>query len=286
MVTDPEREQMTSERVGGRWVPSRQDRRSGRSARSGSRSTDFLREGLPTDTPTEVPSIRPVVGPRRQDGSFILPDGIAPPGSRHDTLYARYGKRVVDLALCSVALVFALPVLGLAAVALRLTMGGPVIFRQERIGLDGRPITVFKLRTMKPDRRRGRVRGRYDGPERRRTHKTAHHPLLTPVGRFLRKYSIDELPQIFNVLKGDMTIVGPRPELALVVERYEPWQFARLLVRPGLTGFWQITARGDGELMHERVDLDVAYLSCISLREDLRIIARTPGAMLGDHKGI
>jgi lipopolysaccharide/colanic/teichoic acid biosynthesis glycosyltransferase len=106
------------------------------------------------------------------------------------------------------------------------------------------------------------------------------------VGRFLRKYSIDELPQIFNVLRGDMTVVGPRPELDIVVERYRPWEFGRLLVRPGLTGLWQITARGDGGLMHERVDLDIDYLATMSLRTDLSIIARTPGAMLGDHKGV
>lgn len=242
--------------------------------------------GLPSDAPTERPRIHSVTALRREDGSFIVPAGVAPPGSRHNSLYTRYGKRVLDLVITGTALIIALPVLGLAAIAVRLTMGRPIMFHQERIGLDGRLITVLKLRTMKPDRRRSRLRSRYQGPERRHTHKTAEHPLLTSVGRFLRKYSIDELPQIFNVLKGDMTIVGPRPELAIVVEHYEPWQFARMLVRPGLTGLWQITARGDGGLMHERVDLDVEYLSVISLRSDLGIIASTPSAMLGDHKGV
>lgn len=243
----------------------------------------------PVELSSEVPAARPAIHAmndlKRSDGSFVVPPGVAPPMSRHNSFYARYGKRVLDLVLASTALVVALPVLGLAAVAVRFTMGSPVLFRQERIGLDGRPITVLKLRTMKPDRRRGRRSNQFDGDDRRRTHKTAEHPLLTPVGRFLRKYSIDELPQIFNVLKGDMGIVGPRPELASVVENYEPWEYARMLVRPGLTGLWQITARGDGALMHERVDLDVAYLSDVSLLTDLRIIARTPGAMLGDHKG-
>ncbi|HEY6532072.1 MAG TPA: sugar transferase [Acidimicrobiales bacterium] len=250
------------------------------------RSVDRRATGLPSDAPTERPTIHSVTALRREDGSFIIPEGIAPPGSRHDTFYARHGKRVLDLVLAGAALVVALPVLGLAALAVRMTMGRPIMFHQERIGLDGRPITVLKLRTMKPDRRRSRNRSRYQGPDRRHTHKTAEHPLLTPVGRFLRKYSIDELPQIFNVLRGDMTIVGPRPELAIVVERYQPWQYARLMVRPGLTGLWQITARGDGGLMHERVDLDVEYLSCLGVRTDLGIIAKTPRAMLGDHKGI
>ncbi len=239
---------------------------------------------LSSEVPANRPSIHAVNDLQRSDGSFVVPAGVAPPMSRHDSFYARYGKRAFDLVLASAALVVALPVLGLAAIAVRLTMGSPVLFRQERIGLDGRPITVFKLRTMKPDRR-GRRSNQFDGDDRRRTHKTAEHPLLTPVGRFLRKYSIDELPQIFNVLNGDMGIVGPRPELASVVENYEPWEYARMLVRPGLTGLWQITARGDGGLMHERVDLDVAYLTQMSLLTDLRIIARTPGAMLGDHKG-
>jgi lipopolysaccharide/colanic/teichoic acid biosynthesis glycosyltransferase len=242
-------------------------------------------ETLPTDTPTALPPMAIVNGPRRADGSFIIPDGVAPEGSRHASFYATTGKRICDLVLAGVALLVALPVLGLAALAILLTMGRPILFHQERIGLDGAPITVLKLRTMKPDRRRSRRRG-YDGEDRRQTHKTPQHPLLTPVGRFLRKYSIDELPQILNVLRGEMTIVGPRPELAQVIERYEPWEYARLLVRPGLTGLWQITARGHGGLMHERVDLDVAYLTEISLKTDIGIILRTPGAMFGAHTGV
>lgn len=241
---------------------------------------------LPADRGDRGDHVDAANGLRRDDGSFAIPEGAAPAGSRHQSLYARHGKRAFDLLLASMALVVAVPVLGLAALAVRLTMGGPVLFRQERIGLDGQLITVLKLRTMKPDRRRSRRGGRNHGPDRRKTHKTPEHPLLTPVGRFLRRYSIDELPQILNVIKGDMAIVGPRPELALVVEHYEPWQCARMLVRPGLTGLWQITARGEGGLMHERVDLDVDYLSQVSLVTDLLIIAKTPLAMLGDHKGV
>jgi lipopolysaccharide/colanic/teichoic acid biosynthesis glycosyltransferase len=207
---------------------------------------------------------------------------IAPAGSRNRTFYARYGKRMLDIVIASVGLVVLSPVLLVAAVSVRMTMGSPVLFRQVRLGRDGVPLEVLKFRTMKPDRRSGP--GRWDGNDRRRTHKTKSHPLLTSVGRFLRKWSIDESPQIFNVLRGDMSIVGPRPELPAVVAAYEPWQYARMVVRPGLTGLWQINARGEG-LMHERTDLDIEYLSQISLRTDLRIILATPKAMLGDHKG-
>ena len=195
-------------------------------------------------------------------------------------------KRGLDVALASVGLVVTLPVLAVAALLVRVTMGGPVFFRQVRLGRHGEPFEVLKFRTMKPDRRNADAGLPPQGaPERRRTHKSANHPLLTPVGRFLRTYSIDELPQLLNVVRGDMSIVGPRPELPSVVAGYDDWQYGRLLVRPGLTGLWQITARGDGGHMHERTDLDIEYVCQMTLSTDVRIIAATPRAMLGSHKG-
>jgi lipopolysaccharide/colanic/teichoic acid biosynthesis glycosyltransferase len=208
-----------------------------------------------------------------------------PDGSRHDRAYSRWGKRALDLVIAGVALVLALPILALAAVAVRLTMGGPVLFRQVRLGRDGVPFEVFKFRTMKPDRRGALVAvDDWDGVDRRRTHKSREHPLLTPVGSFMRRYSIDELPQVLNVLRGEMSIVGPRPELPSVAATYEPWQDARMLVRPGLTGLWQINARGTGP-MHEAVEYDIEYLQQMGLLCDLRIVLATPKAMFGDHKG-
>jgi lipopolysaccharide/colanic/teichoic acid biosynthesis glycosyltransferase len=209
---------------------------------------------------------------------------LVPEGSRHNTFYARRVKRWIDVVGASALIVASSPIALAAAAAVRITMGKPVLFRQERIGLDGKPFEVLKFRTMRPDRRKRNEPAPVQ-PDRRRTHKTANHPLLTPVGRFLRTWSIDELPQVLNVLRGEMSIVGPRPELpSVVAARYEPWEHGRHLVRPGLTGLWQITARGDG-MMHDRIDLDIEYVQRVSFREDLRILVKTPSAVLGDHKG-
>ena len=217
------------------------------------------------------------------------PDGAElevpiPAGSRHDGVYARWGKRAFDLVVGTLALVVSLPLLGVAALVILVTSGRPILFRQVRLGRDGRPFEVLKFRTMKSDRRNARKAPSWDGVERRHTHKTPDHPLLTPVGRFMRRYSIDEMPQVLNVLRGEMSIVGPRPELPSVVSRYEPWQYARMLVRPGLTGLWQINARGSTP-MHEAVEFDIEYLQTMSFGTDVRIIASTPSAMLGEHKG-
>jgi lipopolysaccharide/colanic/teichoic acid biosynthesis glycosyltransferase len=221
------------------------------------------------------------------DGRLVAGIGVigVPEGSRHDSRYARNGKRILDLVVAGVAIVISCPVLVGAAVAVRLTLGSPVLFRQVRVGRDGHRFEVLKFRTMKPDRRQLHLPApEWDGTDRRLVHKTPDHPLLTPVGRFLRRYSIDELPQLFNVLRGEMSVVGPRPELPSVVADYEPWQRGRLLATPGLTGLWQITARGSGP-MHEGTEHDIEYLREMSLACDLRIIAFTPKAMFGEHKG-
>jgi lipopolysaccharide/colanic/teichoic acid biosynthesis glycosyltransferase len=208
---------------------------------------------------------------------------VPPDGSRHATFYAVRVKRLFDVVVALFALVLIAPILLLVSAAVALAMGRPILFRQKRLGLNGEVIEVLKFRTMKPDRRQAEADG-YGEVDRRKTHKTAAHPLLTPIGRFLRVWSLDELPQLLNVVRGDMSIVGPRPELVSLAATYESWQNARVLVRPGLTGLWQITARGDGP-MHDRTDLDVDYLCEVSLVRDLTIIVRTPAAMFGDHKG-
>jgi lipopolysaccharide/colanic/teichoic acid biosynthesis glycosyltransferase len=162
------------------------------------------------------------------------------------------------------------------------TMGRPAVFKQVRVGRFGREFTVYKFRTMSADRRAGGS-GVVD-VDRRVNHKSDADPRHTEFGRFLRKWSLDEVPQFWNVALGDMSMVGPRPELPSIVERYEPWQHARHEVKPGLTGSWQVSARGDAP-MHEATDIDIDYVDNVTFMQDLSIVARTPAAALGSHKG-
>jgi lipopolysaccharide/colanic/teichoic acid biosynthesis glycosyltransferase len=205
----------------------------------------------------------------------------AAPVRRPSGAYIRVVKPLLDRALAAGALVVAAVPMAVIAGVVALTMGRPVLFRQQRIGLDGEPFEVLKFRTMRPDRRATRLDVIHD---RRRTHKSTHDPRHTAIGRFLRRYSLDELPQLVNVVRGEMSMVGPRPELVSVVERYPPTLHQRHYVRPGLTGLWQISARGSGP-MHENGRWDLTYVEQVSLRTDLRILARTPAAMLGDNAG-
>jgi lipopolysaccharide/colanic/teichoic acid biosynthesis glycosyltransferase len=198
---------------------------------------------------------------------------------RRPLLYRRVVKPVIDTVGAAVLLILTLPLIAVVAIAIRIALGPGLIYRQERVGRGGRPFVIYKFRTMQPDRRQAVLP--YSGPDRRVCHKTDNDPRHTPLGRFLRKYSLDELPQLWNVLVGDMSLVGPRPELVEVVERYESWQRERHRVKPGLTGLWQVTCRGEG-LAHEHVEIDLEYIDDLSLLSDLRILALTiPVALFG-----
>lgn len=196
---------------------------------------------------------------------------------RRRSAYERHVKRPFDAVIASVALAALLPLLAGLALLVLVQCGRPVLFRQARVGQNGVPFVVYKFRTMAQDRRLRH--DQWDGDCRRRTHKTELDPRHTPVGRVLRKTSLDELPQLLNVIRGDMSLVGPRPELVALVERYEPWQRRRHDVRPGLTGLWQVSARGDRP-MHELTHIDLAYLDGLSARTDLRILLATLPALL------
>ncbi len=203
--------------------------------------------------------------------------------------YERWAKPVMDVVGALVLLVLLAPALAAIAIGVRLSLGPGVLYRQQRVGKDGQPFTMYKFRSMKHDRRSGRDR-REDapddwagnrGPDRRRTHKHPEDPRVTPFGRFIREWSLDELPQLFNVLRGELSMIGPRPELVEIVDRYEDWEHRRHDVKPGLTGLWQVTDRDDSGLMHLCVERDLQYIDQLSLRTDLTILAMTPAAILG-----
>ena len=173
-------------------------------------------------------------------------------------------KRAMDLAISGTALLVASPLLAAAAVAIRRGSAGPILFRQERVGLDGRPFSIFKFRTM-VDGAQGMGSGILVSKNDSR---------ITPEGAFMRRWSIDELPQLLNVVRGDMSIVGPRPTLAYQVEQYTPEQRRRLEVRPGITGWAQVNGR-NAIPWAERIALDVWYVDHRSLAVDLRVLAKT-----------
>lgn len=197
------------------------------------------------------------------------------------TPYVTVVKPALDRITAGVGLAVAAIPMAMLSFVILVTMGRPVLYRQRRIGRDGVAFEVLKFRTMKPDRRGQRLDVIHD---RRRTHKTERDPRHTSIGRFLRRYSLDELPQLVNVMRGEMSIVGPRPELESVVENYLPGLEQRHLVKPGLTGLWQISARGHGP-MHENGEWDLAYVERVSWRTDMSILAKTPAAMLGENAG-
>jgi len=215
----------------------------------------------------------------------VLGIPIPPPGIRVHHVpgrYERWLKPVFDRLVAFALLMLLAPFMSVLALLVFLQMGSPVLFRQRRVGRHGRVFTVYKFRTMLPDRRTRQQP--FPGPDRRRTHKHPHDPRLTPIGRFLRKWSLDELPQLFNVLRGEMSLVGPRPELCEIVGTYEEWQHDRHAVKPGITGVWQISAR-DERMMHEATEFDLAYVAHLSWSTDLRILLATIPSAMGRHPG-
>ena len=193
--------------------------------------------------------------------------------------YPRYGKRALDLAVGSIAFLCALPLIGLAAVAIKLNSKGPVFHRAIRVGRGGRKFSFLKLRSMRvgAEELRGLLLhlNQAEGP----AFKLHNDPRVTRVGRWLRKLSLDELPQLFHVLQGHMSLVGPRPPFPEEVERYEPWMLRRLSVRPGLTCLWQIRGRSDLPF-EEWMRLDIQYVDRLSFGLDLRILVLTVPAVL------
>jgi len=188
-------------------------------------------------------------------------------------------KRAMDIVLSLVALVALLPLLAVIAVAVKIDSSGPVLFKQERLGRGRKPFTMYKFRSMDVDSG--------DAPHREAVKRTAEKkrreigvfksledPRVTGVGRFIRTWNLDELPNLLNILRGEMSIVGPRPALDYELPYYKDWFFQRFSVRPGLTGLWQVK-RADAEDFDEMIRMDVDYTERMSVWLDLKLIAQT-----------
>lgn len=196
-------------------------------------------------------------------------------------VYRRYVKRVFDIVISALVLLLLCWLYLIVALVIKIDdPKGPVFFKQRRIGKDGRPFVMWKFRSMYADaEERFAELQKYnekDGP----VFKMKNDPRITRVGHFIRRTSLDEMPQFFNVLKGDMSIVGPRPALPREVVQYNPHQRERLLVRPGLTCYWQIQPNRDDVSFEEWIDLDLLYIRQCSLTVDTKLIARTVGVVL------
>jgi exopolysaccharide biosynthesis polyprenyl glycosylphosphotransferase len=196
-----------------------------------------------------------------------------------DRVLALAIKRFVDLAVSGLLLLLLSPVLAAISLAIRTRDGGSILFRQTRLGLHGRPFEVLKFRTMVPD-----AEARYPevvGLSDPRAFKVTNDPRVTRTGAFLRRTSLDELPQLWNVLRGEMSLVGPRPAPPREVEEYDVWHRRRLSMKPGITGLWQVTARREDDF-ENRATLDLSYIDRWSLWLDLKILLRTiPAAFDG-----
>lgn len=188
--------------------------------------------------------------------------------------YQRMLKRAFDLFFGSLFLVPAIPLMLVSALLVLLEDGAPVLFRQQRVGENGRLFEMLKFRTMVRNAEQLQDQVEQQDEDGNLIHKSRNDPRVTRVGRLLRRFSLDELPQLFNVLAGTMSLVGPRPEMPYLVDKYQPWQRKRFAVPPGITGWWQVSGRSD-KPMHLHTEDDLYYVQNYSIWLDLQILVRT-----------
>ncbi|HEY0307507.1 MAG TPA: sugar transferase [Acidobacteriaceae bacterium] len=223
-----------------------------------------LYDGLAWNAPVEYIGHFPTIPLHRRD----MPMG------------AFMGKRMLDLALASLALLVLSPILLVLAIMIRLDSPGDILYRSQRIGRKGRTFRLYKFRTMVHNAQELKADLEHMNERDGVLFKITNDPRITRVGRFLRKYSLDELPQFYNVILGDMSLVGPRPPLASEVEQYDLTHLRRLDVLPGITGLWQVEARQDPSF-DSYISLDTAYVENWTLWLDLKILARTVAVVFG-----
>ncbi|WP_294187298.1 sugar transferase [uncultured Clostridium sp.] len=190
-------------------------------------------------------------------------------------------KKIIDFSLSAVALVILSPLLLIVAILIKLESKGPVIFSQKRVGLNGKEFKMYKFRSMVVNaeelKEKLAKQNEMSGP----MFKMKDDPRVTKIGKFIRKTSIDELPQLINILKGDMSLVGPRPSLPKEVAEFEPWMLERLNVKPGLTCYWQVSGRNNIDFI-EWMKLDLKYVKDRSFLLDLKLIIKTVSVLFGD----
>jgi exopolysaccharide biosynthesis polyprenyl glycosylphosphotransferase len=228
------------------------------------------REGIPTSISMDLYNLRIAKVRQTNFSGFPLLE--------FETFAAKewqlFAKRTFDIVFSLISIIVLAPLMIIVAVAIKLSSPGPILFKQKRCGLNGRQFTLYKFRSMvdgaEVKRREIEKMNEMDGP----VFKIKRDPRVTPLGRIIRRLSIDELPQLFNVLKGDMSFVGPRPPLAVEVEMYKLWQRRRLSLKPGLTCIWQVSGRN--KISFERwMEMDLEYIDNWSLWLDFKIISKT-----------
>ena len=190
-------------------------------------------------------------------------------------------KRIMDIAISLLALIFLFPLMVIIMILIKLDSKGPVLFSQKRVGKNGKTFKMYKFRSMVINAedllKELKSKNEMSGP----MFKIKHDPRVTKIGKFIRKTSLDELPQLINVLKGDMSLVGPRPNLPNEVKQFDKWMLDKLVVRPGLTCFWQIMGRNTIGFV-EWMKLDIEYIEKRSLKLDIFLIIKTIKVFLGD----
>ncbi|NJL56152.1 sugar transferase [bacterium] len=191
----------------------------------------------------------------------------------------RMFKRAFDFSVALTVLLLILPVLAVIALAIKLDSEGPVFFKQVRIGENGKPFKMYKFRSMVVNAEKLQAQINQTDIDGNTIHKMRNDPRVTRVGRIIRKTSLDELPQFINVLIGNMSLVGPRPELPWLVEEYEPWQRQRFAVPQGITGWWQVNGRSD-KPCHLNTDQDIYYIQNYSFALDIKILLMTVPALV------
>ena len=191
----------------------------------------------------------------------------------------RLVKRFVDVAVSGTCLLFLSPIMLVTAIAIWLDSDGPILFTQQRVGENGRIFGMYKFRSMVPDADKLLHTVSKVDEDGNRVFKFRNDPRITSIGRWIRRFSVDETPQLFNVFKGDMSLVGPRPELPWLVQDYEPWQLKRFAVPQGITGWWQVNGRSD-KPMHLNTEDDIYYVQNYSLWMDIYILLKTPWVVL------